>query len=119
MVTHPDHDHIEGVLELLQKFPPNKPPVDNKAMLNFFGPLLHHGSARNSLPLEKNVLPPNDNITLVKQVFAFRILLAYKFDRDKWDQIVMQEIGNSEICLLNISLKHVKIEGTRCCRFPE
>ena len=40
MVTHPDHDHIEGVLELLQKFPPNKPPVDNKAMFKFFGPLL-------------------------------------------------------------------------------
>ena len=40
MVTHPDHDHIEGVLELLKKFPPNKPPVDNKAMFNFFGPLL-------------------------------------------------------------------------------
>ena len=54
----------------------------------------HHGSARNSLPLEKNVLPPTDDITLVKQVFAFRILLAYKFDWDKWDQIVTQEIGN-------------------------
>ena len=40
MVTHPDHDHTEGVLELLQKFPPNKPPVDNKAMFTFFGPLL-------------------------------------------------------------------------------
>ena len=234
MVTHLDHDHVEGILELLQKFPPNKPPVDNKAVFKIIGPLLitkyfekttkgkelidtiktysfdgkdivdnlsnagfgsnfdfyfladekgsyngltytfnppkmvnfslafsappthaarhtvddaeanrssiitvwkdpdptkedyqlvltgdsiayriqqvlkpstagkgknvivfqvpHHGSARNSLPLEKNVLPPTDDITLVKQVFAFRILLAYKFDWDKWDQIVTQEI---------------------------
>ena len=67
----------------------------------------HHGSARNSLPLEKKVLPPNDDITLVKQVFAFRFLLAYKFDRDKWDQIVSQEMGISH---LNKSLRHVKFE---------
>ena len=70
----------------------------------------HHGSARNSLPLEKNVLPPNDDIALVKQVFAFRFLLAYKFDRDKWDQIVSQEMGDYEISRLNKSLRHVKFE---------
>ena len=57
--------------------------------------------------LKKNVLPPNDDITLVKQVFAFRFLLAYKFDRDKWDQIVSQEMGISH---LNKSLRHVKFE---------
>ena len=57
--------------------------------------------------LKKNVLPPNDDITIVKQVFAFRFLLAYKFDRDKWDQIVSQEMGISH---LTKSLRHVKFE---------
>ena len=37
----------------------------------------HHGSARNSLPLDKNVLPSTQDITLVNHMILFRIVLGY------------------------------------------
>ena len=41
VVTHPDHDHIDGILEL-RIFPPNTDPEpgDDRAKLDFHGPLL-------------------------------------------------------------------------------
>ena len=240
VVTHPDHDHIGGILRLLQEFPPNKDPKENRAKLIFNGPLLiteyfkgnregdklinilkeckfvskeldnnpsnagfggnfefhfftdpdgkyngltfnyqkqlhptlmmkahlvrntvddsipnrssiitvwkdpdpckelqvvltgdsigyrvlqllkpptaaqgksvnvfqvpHHGSARNSLPLEQNVLPPAPDTTLVKQVFAFRFLLGYTFDSGNWNKIVNQELGDDGISDFNEKL---------------
>ena len=53
----------------------------------------HHGSARNSLPLAKNVLPNKAAITLVQQLSAFKVLLAYELDRANWNSIVAMEIG--------------------------
>ena len=39
MVTHPDSDHIQGVIKLFQQFPPNKFKFDRPTFL-FRGPLL-------------------------------------------------------------------------------
>lgn len=241
VVTHPDHDHIEGILKLLEEFPPNKDPKEDRAKLIFHGPLLiteyfkgnsegaelinivkrydfigkkltdnpsnagfgsnfefhffaadgkydgltfnhnqqvpkphalmlmaalarntvddsianlssiitvwkdpaaidpnkdlqvvltgdcigyrvlellkpltaaqgksvnvfqvpHHGSARNSLPLKENVLPPPSDTMLMKQVLAFKVLLAYKFDSANWNNIVNQEMGNDGVSDFN------------------
>lgn len=40
MVTHPDGDHVQGVIRLLEKFPPNKTPVPGDAKFDFKGPML-------------------------------------------------------------------------------
>jgi len=40
MVTHPDGDHIQGVLKLFEKFPPNQDAKPGKAKFEFKGPLL-------------------------------------------------------------------------------
>ena len=40
MVTHPDADHIQGVVKLLKKFPPNQEPKPGKPKFEFSGPLL-------------------------------------------------------------------------------
>ena len=40
MVTHPDSDHIEGVVKLFQEFPPNQDPQHGKPKFEFKGPLL-------------------------------------------------------------------------------
>ena len=40
MVTHSDSDHIDGILKLLQKFPPNLKPEDSPFKFVFHGPLL-------------------------------------------------------------------------------
>ena len=39
MVTHPDSDHVEGIIELFRKFPPNQDQPDRAKFL-FKGPLL-------------------------------------------------------------------------------
>lgn len=53
----------------------------------------HHGSARNSLPLRKNALPPPRDVALANQVLAFRMILAYTFDKTKWDSFVDKELS--------------------------
>ena len=40
MVTHPDADHVEGILKLFKKFPPNQDPAHGNAKFKFEGPLL-------------------------------------------------------------------------------
>ena len=40
MVTHPDADHIQGVIKLFEQFPPNQDPQPGKAKFEFQGPLL-------------------------------------------------------------------------------
>ena len=40
MVTHPDADHIQGILKLFERFPPNQDPVHGNAKFKFKGPLL-------------------------------------------------------------------------------
>ena len=43
----------------------------------------HHGSARNSLPLNKNVLPNNVDIKIVNHMILFRIILGYSLKDEK------------------------------------
>lgn len=40
MVTHPDRDHIEGVVKLFTDFPPNQQPKKGEYKFEFEGPLL-------------------------------------------------------------------------------
>ena len=69
----------------------------------------HHGSARNSLHLEKTVLPPPEDITVVKQVFAFKVFLAYQFDRGNWKQIEREEIGDDGVNRFNNSVQYLGV----------
>ncbi len=40
VVTHPDHDHIQGIQRLLKTFPPNEDATETLAKFDFHGPLL-------------------------------------------------------------------------------
>lgn len=57
----------------------------------------HHGSARNSLPLRKNALPPPRDVALANQVLAFRAILAYTFNKAEMSSFLEKELGEKGI----------------------
>jgi hypothetical protein len=57
----------------------------------------HHGSARNSLPLKKNTLPPRGDVKLANKVLAFRAILAYTFNKPEMSSFLEKELGGEVI----------------------
>lgn len=56
--------------------PTGKIDPKNLKEVDFFQ-VPHHGSARNSLPLDQNLLPPTEDIHIVEDMIRFRVILGY------------------------------------------